>query len=261
MADLSIGGTTASSASLLGTSASKTTATNGTDLSDINDEITELVDQIKLQQSTQVAEFEKQTNDVRIDNNMTARDIGVLRKNDSRLNLFSALSKGDAVDVFRFKVATTGNVRLGALIADPADKELFRVQIFSKNTGQLIADQDPKAGEAFAAYQELEAGKLELKQGDYVLRISRLDGQDPRSQNEIQYAVQLTQGIFKNDYDTIEQGASSSQDAFGFSTSLGVGTDQLISGLSTSYSFIANLPAIGTSATSKLNGALYDALF
>lgn len=261
MADLSVGPTTATSAVLLGTAATSNTTTNATDLSDINDEITQLVDQIKRQQSIDVAEFEKQTNDVKVDNNMTARDIGTLRKNDSRLNLFSALSSGDAVDVFRFKVATTGAVKLGTLIADPTDKGLFRVQIFSKSSGQVIADQDPQSGDAFAAFQQLEAGKLELSQGDYVLRISRLGGQDPRSQNEIQYAVQLTQGIFKNDFDTIEQGFSSDQDQYGFASSLGVGTDQLISGLSSSYSFIANLPAIGTSATNKLTGALYDALF
>lgn len=232
-----------------------------TDLADLNEQITAEVDQIKLQQTLTVAEFEKETNDVKIDNNMTARDIGVLRKNDSRLNLFSALSTGDAVDVFRFKVATTGNVKLGSLIADPTDKALFRVQIFSKSNGQLVADQDPNSGDAYKAYQKLEAGMLELKQGDYVMRLSRLGGQDPQSKNEIQYAVQLTQGVYKNDYDTIEQGTSSDQDAYGFATSLGAGTDNLISSLSSGYSFISNLPAIGTSATSKLNGVLYDSLF
>jgi len=234
---------------------------SATDLADLNDQITAEVDQIKLQQTLTVAEFEKETNDVKIDNNMTARDIGVLRKNDSRLNLFSALSTGDAVDVFRFKVATTGNVKLGSLIADPTDKALFRVQIFSKSSGQLIADQDPNAGDAYKAYQKLEAGTLELNQGDYVMRISRLGGQDPQSKNEIQYAVQLTQGVYKNDYDTIEQGTSADQDAYGFATSLGAGTDNLISSLSSGYSFISSLPAIGTSATSKLNGVLYDSLF
>nr|WP_298683913.1 hypothetical protein [uncultured Dongia sp.] len=232
-----------------------------TDLSDISDQITAEVDQIKLQQTLTVAEFEKETNDVKIDNNMTARDIGVLRKNDSRLNLFSALSAGDSVDVFRFKVATTGNVKMGSLIADPTDKGLFRAQIFSKSTGQVIADQDPNSGQAYTNFQKLEAGTLELAQGDYVMRLSRLGGQDPQSKNEVQYAVQLTQGVYKNDYDTIEQGTSADQDAYGFATSLGVGTDNLVSSLSSGYSFISNLPAIGTSATSKLNGVLYDSLF
>lgn len=261
MATTGVGSATAASAALLGNNLTTTTAAAGVDLADITEEVTALVDQIKLQQSTSVKEFEKQTNDVTIDNNMTARDIGILRKNDSRLNLFSALSKGDSVDVFRFKVSTTANTKLGTLIADPTDKALFRVQVFAKGSGRLVADQDPESGEAYANFQKLEAGNLELTQGDYVMRISRLGGQDPRSQNEIQYAVQLSQGIYKNDFDTVEKGRSASQDEFGFAISLGAGTDQLIKGLSAGFSFISNLPAIGTSATSKLTGALYDALF
>lgn len=244
------------------TSSSKTTTTTtGPDLSRINDEIAEIIDQIKLTNSGQVKEFEKNTNDVRIDNNMTARDIGVLRKNNSRLNLFSALTKGDAVDVFRFRINTTSATKLGTLIADPEVKNMFRVQIFSKSTGKLLVDNDPSAGDAYARYTVLTEGRLEMKQGDYYMRISRMPGADNALKKEIQYAVQLTQGTYVNDYDTIERGTSSSQDKFGFSTSLGVRTEGLISTLTSGYQFIANLAPIGQSATSKLQGALYDALF
>jgi hypothetical protein len=59
----------------------------------------------------------------------------------------------------------------------------------------------------------------------------------------------------------VEKGKSDSQDAYGFATSLGASTDALVSGLSAASSFITNLPAIGTSASSKLSGTLYDALF
>lgn len=241
--------------------ANNAATTSGPDLSGITDEITEIIDQIKLSQSGQVKEFEKTTYDVRIDNNMTARDIGVLRKNNSRLNLFSALSQSDAADVFKFRINTAAATKLGTLIADPTYKDQLRVQVFSKSSGQLLVDSDPKAGDAYARYTVLKEGRLEMKQGDYIMRVSRMPGADPNMKNNIQYAVQLTQGTYVNDYDTIEQGYNPNQDQFGFSTSLGAGTDALISSLSSSYSFIANLPAIGTSATSKLNGALYDALF
>jgi len=192
---------------------------------------------------------------------MTARDIGILRKNDSRLNLFSALTKGDQVDVFKFRVTNTGNAKLGTLIADPEDRELVRIQVFSKTSGVLIADQDPDSGDAYLNFKKLEAGTFELAQGDYVVRVSRMPGQDSAAQNEVQYAIQLTQGVYRNDFDTVEKGKSASQDQYGYALSLGAGTDALVSGLSAASSFISNLPAIGTSATSKLTGALYDALF
>lgn len=227
----------------------------------INQQVQDLIDQTKINNSGAVQEFQKETNDVKIDNNMTARDIGILRKNNSRLNLFSALSAGDAADVFKFKVSNTGFTKLGLLIADPTDKEQFHIQIISKTSGILIADNDPKSGDAYAAYQKLEAGTFELKQGDYVARISRMPGQDTQLKNDIQYAVQLTQGTYKNDYDTIEKGYSDSQDAFGFSTTLANNADQLLAQLGAASSFISSLPPIGSSATSKLTGALYDALF
>jgi hypothetical protein len=240
----------------------KPTGPSATDEFDaINEQVAQAIEQAKIDQSGKIASFEKETADVGIDNNMTARDIGILRKNDSRLNLFSSLTKGDAVDVFKFRVTNTGNTKLGTLIADPETKDLVRIQVFSKTSGVLIADQDPDSGDSYESFKKLEAGTMELAQGDYVVRVSRMPGQDSSSQIEVQYAIQLTQGTYINDYDTVEKGKSSSQDQFGFATSLGAGTDALVSGLGAASSFISNLPAIGTTATSKLNGALYDALF
>lgn len=240
----------------------KSTGPSATDQFEaINEQVAQAIEQAKIDQSGKVASFEKETNDVAIDSNMTARDIGILRKNDSRLNLFSALTKGDQVDVFKFRVTNTGNTKLGTLIADPEDRELVRVQIFSKSSGVLIADQDPESGDAYDNFKALEAGAFELDQGDYAVRVSRMPGKDSSAQNEVQYAIQLTQGVYKNDYDTVEKGKSSSQDQYGYALSLGAGTDALVSGLSAASSFISNLPAIGTTATSKLTGALYDALF
>ena len=238
----------------------KNTSTAADELEAINDQVAQMIEQTKLNNAGKVASYEKETNDVTVDNNMTARDIGVLKKNDSRLNLFSALEKGDAVDVFKFRVTTTAFTKMGTLIADPEDKEKVRIQIFSKSSGVLIADKDPDSGEAFENYQKLEAGTLELKQGDYAVRVSRMPG-DSLSQNDIQYVLQLNQGIYKNDFDTIEKGKSASTDQYGFAASLGAETEGLMDALSAGSSFISSLPAIGTSATDKLTGALYDALF
>ncbi len=95
-----------------------------------------------------VAEFQKNTSDVSIDNNMTARDIGILRENDTRLSLFSSLSAGDKVDVFKLRVATTGLTTIGSLVGEAEDKDSLRIQIFSRSSGRLIADNDVDAGDA-----------------------------------------------------------------------------------------------------------------
>jgi hypothetical protein len=254
--------TTQQTAQAIAEATAKPVATTAVDeFEAINQQVQDLIDQAKINNAGGVKEFQKETNDVKVDNNMTARDMGILRKNDSRLNLFSALTEGDGADVFKFKVSNTGFTKLGLLIADPTDKEQFRIQIFSKTSGILIADNNPDSDEAYAAFQKLEAGTYELNQGDYVARISRQPGQDTQLKNDIQYAVQLTQGTYKNDYDTIEKGFSDSQDAFGFSTSLANNADQLLAQLGAASSFIQGLPPIGSSATSKLTGALYDALF
>lgn len=239
----------------------KESSTAADDLRRINEQVAQLAEQTRLNNAGKVQSYEKETRDVQIDNNMTARDIGFLRKNNSRLNLFSALSKGDQVDVFKFRVMNAGEVKLGSLIADPAHKELVRVQIFSKSSGVLIADQDPKSGQAYENFKALEAGAFEMKPGEYAVRVSRMPGKDVRAETEIQYVIQLSQGLYTNDFDTVEKGISKEQDQFGRSLTLGVGTEALMTMFGSASSFISNLPPIGTSATSKLTGAMYDALF
>jgi hypothetical protein len=238
----------------------KPAANAADDLEAINDQVKVLIDQQELDNSGRVRNFEKDTNDVTIDNNMTARDIGILRKNDSRLNLFSSLTAGDTVDVFKFRVTNTANTKIGTLAADSQSKELLRIQIFSKTTGALIADGDPESGDAFENFTALNAGTFELKQGEYAVRVSRLPGTDVRNEKPVQYVIQMSQGTYKNDFDTIEKGVSEDQDQYGFAVNLGAAHDALMSGLSSASSFISNLPAIGSSATDKLTGTLYDAL-
>jgi hypothetical protein len=239
-----------------------TTATNATQsLEDISEQIAAIAAEMKKSGPIgDVQEFEKTTYDVQLDNNMTARDIGILRENDTRLSLFSSLSAGDKVDVYRMRVATTGLTTIGSLVGESTDKDSLRIQIFSKSSGALIADNDVDAGDARKNYLLMTQGALELQAGDYAVRLSRIDGVDPSAQKSLQYAIQFVQGGYKRDFDTVEQGKNPDADAYGF-TGLGAGVTALISGLSAGSSFISSLPSIGTSATSKLNGVLYDSLF
>ena len=269
MATSSIGSsTTPTSTSTLfnttsGTSSAATTAATSAqdELDQISKEIERIASQMKASGPIgDVQEFQKNTNDVAIDNNMTARDIGILRENDTRISLFSSLGEGDKVDVFKLRVATTGLTTIGSLVSDQEQKDALRIQIFSRSSGALIADNDLDAGDARKNYLLLTQGALELKQGDYAVRVTRADGYDPQAQKTMQYAIQFTQGGYKRDFDTVEKGVNTSADAFGF-TGLGAGTNALISGLSSASSFISNLPAIGTSATSKLTGVLFNSLF
>jgi hypothetical protein len=215
-----------------------------------------------IQQQTDASEvqsFEKDTRDVAYDNNATARDAGRLTQNKTRLNVISSLSQGDSVDVFKFSVTTSAATKLGTL-SPSGDDAAIHYQVFSKSSGKLIADSDKSAGDTYKAYQQLQNGTLNLDKGDYVLRISRSKGGD--ASKELQYAAQLTQGTYTQDYDLVEKAyRQGTDDPFGLSSTGSTALTNLIDGLSTSYSFINSLPAIGTDATSKLNGALYDALF
>jgi hypothetical protein len=232
-------------------------ATNSFD--ELNKQIAALQEKADQKKLT-VEDFRKDTNDVLIDNKMTARDIGTLKDHKTRLNLFSALSTNDGADVFRFKVDKTATTKIGVLTANAADQDSVRIQIFSRKTGRLVADNDPKSKDLQAAYDKLQHGDLELDKGDYILRISRQDGVDPRLKKSFSYALQLSQGTFTQDYDTVEQAkATDSSDPYGLG-SVGVSTTNLIGGLTDAYSFITSLPRIGTSATDKLSGLMLDAL-
>jgi len=258
--------TTASSvfnATNAATSAQTAAAGNAVDeLDEISKEIEKIASQMKKSGplTKNVEQFQKNTNDATFDSNMTARDIGILRENDTRLSLFSSLAAGDKVDVFKMHVATTALTTIGSLVSEADQKDALRVQIFSRSSGKLIADNALDAGDARKNYLLLTQGGLELEQGDYAVRVSRADGYDTQAKNNLQYAIQFTQGGYRRDFDTVEQGVNKNADAFGF-TGLGAGMNALISGISAGSSFISSLPKIGTSATSKLTGVLFNSLY
>jgi len=230
------------------------------DLRAIEREVKRLQEQIaQKNRGTAVQEFRKDTRDVLYDNQATARDFGVLKKDESRLNLFSLLSKGDSVDVFRFRVATTAKTRFSILSANAGDAGKIRFQILSKATGRVIADSDTESGEVHAAYEQLVDGELELKSGDYVLRVSRTSNLGTDRDAELSYAVQLTQGFYNKDYDTVEKATRPGDDPFGINVPEPIAN--LLGSLTQSYNFINSLPAIGTSASRKLLGFFINSQF
>jgi len=239
---------------------SATQSSSTVDLRAVEREVKRIQEQLaQKSRGTAVQEFRKDTRDVRFDNQATARDFGVLKKDESRLNLFSLLSKGDSVDVFRFRVATTEKTRFAILNASPADKDKVRYQILSKATGRVIADSDLKSGAANEAFQQLLDGEMELKSGDYILRVSRVNNLGKERDKEFSYAVQLTQGFYSKDYDTVERAARASDDPFG--VNVGDATTNLVGSIAQGVNFINSLPAIGTSATKKLLGLIINNQF
>jgi hypothetical protein len=224
------------------------------ELTRIEREVKRIQAQLDLKNSgTQVQEFQKDSRDVKIDNNATARDIGRLQANTSRLNVFSSLSKNDAVDVYRFKVITTAKTTIGVLNESVDTEGAVRFQVFNKASGRLVADSAEDAGEAKKNWESLRDGTFELNSGDYVLRVSRTNNIGAERNAEYSYALQLNQGTYKNDYDTIERAARDTDDPFG-GTGVSEATNALTSSIASSVSTMQSLPKIGTSATDKLMG-------
>jgi hypothetical protein len=256
---------------LSGTNQGSSTANDaiGDSTSEALQQISDAIAAIGAQASGDVQEFERTSQDVLYDNNATGRQIGQLRLNTTRLNVISAMSDQDKVDVFTFN-ATGGATKLNLLVNDPnaADQTKdasgnLRIQIFAKGKG-LVADSDSGAGNAYKNYQSLKTGNFDLAAGGYTIRVTRAQGVDTQAKNTYNYAIQLSQGTrYTQDYTTTEQAYTpGTDDPFGLS---GAGTDSPLSILSDSladaYSNIASLPAIGTSGTSKLLGLIYTGRF
>jgi hypothetical protein len=207
-----------------------------------------------------VQEFQKDTRDVKFESSATARHIGVLRRDQTRLNVFSALSAGDSVDGFQFRVTTKTATAFNVLNATQEDEEKLRFQIYYKSTGRLLADSNDKAGAAHTVYQAMRDGIFEMETGDYILRVSRADNTGAERNKEYSYAIQLSQGLYSQDYDTVERAARATDDPYGIGN-VSDATTTLTNSIASSVSFIQNLPKIGTSATSKLMGLIINSVF
>ena len=141
------------------------------------------------------------TQDIRLDSRMLARYIGNLEQGRSNVSVNSALSVGDKVDHFRFRVTSDQFVRLtsGELVGaegrgvDIAKEGTVRYQLLSAS-GQVRADSDPNAGAAYEAWQDLNSGtNLKLAKGSYTLRVAR--GREAISSKEYIYSFTFRSGV------------------------------------------------------------------
>ena len=135
-----------------------------------------------------------------------ARDLGAVRLNNSRLNLFTSLKVGDEVDHFSFWVQSNGKTKLGM-----TDDPFLRVEVMDKR-GKVIADSDANnSDELFRKYLELNEYGLELKKDKYYIRVSR--NADAPQDEEKKYSLQISMGDeVRNDYDTVEKPATGTYD-------------------------------------------------
>lgn len=249
-----------SASTLFGTTSGSgsTDSSSGLDASATLEAISNQVAALQQQKTIQTQDFQKQTNDVQVDNRMTARDVGILRQNDSRLNVFSSLSKGDAADFFTFNVATSAQTRFGVLTANPDEAQNVRFQIINQASGTVLADSDPNAGDAHDVYTQLQNGTYNMEAGKYIMRVTRADDSVSNQNTEYNYAVQLSQGTFTKDFDTVEQAAQEGADPYGLGANNAL--DTLTASLGSAVSMLQALPPIGTSATDKLNGILLNSV-
>lgn len=224
-------------------------------------------------QGRTLKEYLRYSNDTTTDTLWTARDIGVLVKNNSRLNVITSLREGDTVDHFRFRVHRQGEMRLGQIIvpdgdaAKPAKDDAgegapeLRIQLMDRR-GRIVADSGAASGsDRKKAFERLENGTLSVRSGDYFLKITRPEGELPQhakgKDKAINYGLQLTMGTYHNDFDTIERAPARGQDPY----ALPVRAQAVIDSLSAGIGLIASLPPIGQSGTQKLMGHFIDRMF
>lgn len=209
----------------------------------------------------EVREFVKYSADQSNDTLFTARDIGQLVPNNSRLNLFTSLRPGDRVDHFSFNVFRSGEMRLGQFAQnadeDGPDKGI-RVQLLDR-MGRVLADSGaPEGSRERVAFEALSEGEYRAEAGRHYLRVTREEGDSVAAArgNSVNYSLQLTMGTYHNDYDTIERGMVQS-DQF----ELPIMAQGVIQSLTDGMGMIASLPPIGQSATQKLMGHFIDQMF
>ncbi len=183
------------------------------ELSDIGDSVATLQQKQKKQDEQSAAQakinvqtLEKQVNKSPYATTSSATDIGNLVADSTRLNVYSALKKGDAGDVYRFTTQGTGAVTLGT-VSDPG----LRIQVMTRYGG-VIADSKEGTGKYNDSYKSLQTGDLKLDNGEYFIKVTH-DGTTPLDDKgkpieDKNYAIQLSKGLYKTDYDTIAKQAT-----------------------------------------------------
>lgn len=216
---------TTSSSALLGTTVNATNTTTATGAAQANSVITDTTKKLsdiekqladfatstakankkaEAQSKIQVQTFEKQVRKSPYATNGAATDIGTLVKDSTRLNVYSNIKKDDKGDVFKFRVQNSGDAQLG-LLGDPG----LRVQVMSRY-GAVVADSKEGLGSTSDNFAKLQKGELKLTSGDYYVKITN-DGNAPTKDSKgntlssKNYAIQLSMGVYRKDYDTVAQ--------------------------------------------------------
>lgn len=158
------------------------------------------------QAQIQVQSFEKQVRKSPFSTNGAATDIGTLIKDTTRLNVYSNLKGDDKGDVFKVRVQSSGEAQLG-LVSDPG----LRFQVLSR-FGAVVADSKSGQGQTSKNFEALRSGDFKLTSGDYYIKVTN-DGTGPTKDSKgnvltsKNYAIQVSQGIYSKDYDTVAQQA------------------------------------------------------
>lgn len=130
-------------------------------------------------------------------NRATASDIGTLVHGQSRLNAFGQLGAYDKADYLKFTVKAKSSITLGALVGKDV-----HIQVQDKS-GQVVADNDPTAGDTYTAYKNATTGNLSLNSGQYVIKVSRFAGVAIKTKEN--YGIQVGSGKYGKDYTTTLQ--------------------------------------------------------
>lgn len=181
--------------------------------------------------------WEKTSQDTLNDTIRTARDMGQLRLNYSRLNMITTLSKNETEDWFSFKVTSRGKIRLTAVNLSEALKEDkktnatdeledamndiqktidkfkaqgLKVEIYEyqNNRQTLLASNDESKNKSkqYEAFEQMMRGEYQVKKGGgtYYVHVTTKDGKPV--DDDTLYALQLQMGTtYKHDYVTQEQ--------------------------------------------------------
>ena len=195
--------------------------------------------------------WEQKRRDLWHDTLRTARDIGRVRLNHSRLNVFSSLAEGDQVDHFKFQVASRGKLRIGVF----RDSET-RFEILN-NRGRVIADSKEGTGRLLERFLRMVGDGEKFKPGDYYLRVSRLDPK--KTTDKRAYAVQLQMGPdVKNDFDTTEFNAKGDKPAL---PSVDLTAGAMPSAAVTGAGFLFDMLTAGMNSFSTVTRPLISFLF
>lgn len=144
--------------------------------------------------------FEHEGRDVHKDTLKTARDIGRVRLNHTRLNVFSFLAEGDKEDHFKFKIDSTGGLRMGTW-RDAGT----RIQILDER-GRVIADSKLGTGREHDKYARMIGGVKggePFKPGTYYIKVSRLKSGETTPERPYSLQIQMGDTVLR-DFDTKE---------------------------------------------------------